>query len=62
MAKRCRVYTLHFTRYTLKIFNFCKRVREYKWDSLRVNWLVCNIFVVLTTDTSLLAIVLVSYM
>ncbi len=57
MAKCCRMYTLHFTRYTLKISNFCESVREYKWDLLRVNWTACNISVVLTTDTSLLAII-----
>ncbi len=29
-AKRCRMYTLHFTRHTLEISNFCERVRKYK--------------------------------
>ncbi len=43
MAKRCRMFTLCFTRYTLKISNFCERVYEYKWNSLRVNWMVYNI-------------------
>ncbi len=52
------MYTLHFTRYTLEISNFCEHVREYKWDSLHVNWMAYNISVVLTTDTNLLAIVL----
>ncbi len=27
------MYTLRFTRHTLKISNFCERVREYEWDS-----------------------------
>ncbi len=27
-TKRCRVYTLRFTRYTLEISNFCERVHE----------------------------------
>ncbi len=57
MAKHYRVYCLCFTRYMLKVCNFCERVRKYKWDSLRVNLTACNISVVLTTDTSLLAIV-----
>ncbi len=42
------MYTLCFTRYALEISNFCERVREYKWDSLRVNWMAYNISVVLT--------------
>ncbi len=30
MAKHCRVYILHFTRYTLEISNSCEPVREYE--------------------------------
>ncbi len=53
---------LSFTRYKLEISNFCECVRKYKLDSLCVNWISCNISVILTTDTSLLAIVLASYL
>ncbi len=38
------MFTLCFTRYTLKISNFCEHIREYKWDLLSVNWTVCNMF------------------